>query len=195
MLHLPMEPVATRPLGPGGLTLQMSRSDFVRTVTDGLAAVPHVRGVNNHMGSLLTRHPGQMAWLMNAISSFGPLYFIDSRTTAESVALELADEHRIPHRKRDVFLDNQRSPALIRRQFEKLVQLARRDGAAVGIGHPYPETLTVLEQLLPRLGPEHDVRLVPVSELVRNPKDRSPELWHASLFPSQRDVKNSKPSP
>jgi hypothetical protein len=193
MLHLPMEAVEARPLGPGAVTLHMTRKEFIRTVSEGLGSVPHVRGLNNHMGSLLTRHPGHMDWLMLAMNAFGNLYFIDSRTTAESVALQVADEHLVPHRRRDVFLDNERDPARIHAQLVKLVAKAREDGTAVGIGHPYPETLTVLEQMIPRLGPDHGVRLVPASEIVDKPQDRSPKLWHASLSPSPRDAKNSKP--
>lgn len=193
MLHLPMESVAHRPLGPGGVTLHMTRGEFMRTVSAGLASLPYVRGVNNHMGSLLTRHPGHMGWLMSAMEDFGPLYFVDSRTTAETVARQIAEEHHIPHRDRDVFLDNARIPALIRTQLKKLLERARHRGTAVGIGHPYPETLAVLEQMLPRLGSEYGIRLVPVSELFEDPHDRSPKLWHASLSPSPRDAKSSKP--
>jgi polysaccharide deacetylase 2 family uncharacterized protein YibQ len=193
MLHLPMESIGHRRLGPGGVTLHMTRGEFLKTVRADLAALPYVRGVNNHMGSLLTRHPGHMGWLMSAMAEFGSLYFVDSRTTAKTVAAQIAGEHHIPHRDRDIFLDNDRKPALIRGQLEKLLKRAGRHGTAVGIGHPYPETLAVLEQVLPRLGPEYGVRLVPVSELFNDPQDRSPKLWHASLSPSPRDAKSSKP--
>ncbi|NIR58018.1 MAG: divergent polysaccharide deacetylase family protein, partial [Gammaproteobacteria bacterium] len=142
MLHLPMQPVDARPLGPGGLILDMTRAAFVRRLRDDLRAVPHVRGVNNHMGSLLTRHPGHMAWLMRELGR-GRLYFVDSRTTAATVARRLARERGVRNTERDVFLDNRRSPGAIRAQLHALLAQARRRGTATAIGHPYPETLAV----------------------------------------------------
>ena len=64
MLHLPMETTDGRAMGPGGLRTNMSRVEFARQVRSSLAAIPHVSGVNNHMGSLLTQHPGAMRWLL-----------------------------------------------------------------------------------------------------------------------------------
>lgn len=165
MLHLPMQPVKPRPLGPGAITLDMTEAALRRTLRDDLATVPHVAGVNNHMGSLITRHPGHMAWLMSELRRRGDLYFVDSRTTRYSVALRLAEEYGVPAVRRHVFLDHKREPAAIRRQYRRLLAMARREGFAVAIGHPYPETLEVLEAVLPRLK-DNGVRLVPVSRIV-----------------------------
>ncbi|VAW78584.1 Putative periplasmic protein YibQ, distant homology with nucleoside diphosphatase and polysaccharide deacetylase, partial [hydrothermal vent metagenome] len=86
LLHLPMDSVDGRPLDEGAVTLAMTESEFVGTVLDNLRRVPHVIGINNHMGSLLTRHPGHMRWLMEAIHrQGGPLFFVDSRTTKATV--------------------------------------------------------------------------------------------------------------
>ncbi len=170
MLHLPMEAVDGRPLGKGGLTLDMTRAEVEHTVRADLAAVPYVEGINNHMGSLLTRHPGMMMWLMHEINRHGDLFFIDSRTTVMTVAQQVADENGVPNLRRDVFLDDDLSAGAIAYQFKRLLVLARRQGWALAIGHPHPATLAFLEQALPRLARE-GVKLVPVSYLIHQYSD------------------------
>ena len=188
MLHLPMQAVHDRPLGPGGLTMEMSEQAVKHALEAGLATIPYVRGVNNHMGSLLTRHPGHMDWLMQVLAEHGDLYFVDSRTTAESVALRVAMERRVPCVDRDVFLDNEPGdPAYVSRQFDRLIAIARRRGMAVGIGHPHPATLEVLESRLSELRAQ-GIELVPVSELLDLRKRR--QAWQASLSPSPTAAKN-----
>lgn len=190
MLHLPMQSHEGNPLGPGALTLHMTEAAFKHTLIDNLAAIPHARGLNNHMGSLLTRHPGAMAWLMQGMRDQGGLFFIDSRTTLATVGRQLAEEYGVPSASRDVFLDNDRDPAAIARQFERLVQRARRRGYAIAIGHPYPETTRVLVQQLAQL-PSLGIQLIPVSEMIDHQRSRT--LWHASSSPSPTVAKSSKP--
>lgn len=173
VLHLPMEAVNRRALGAGAITSRMSEQEVIQTLRDGLAAVPHVTGINNHMGSLLTRQPVHMQWLMREVGQIGNLYFVDSRTTADSVAYAVAAQFGVPNLERDIFLDNERAEPAIVAQFEQLIAKARQRGAALAIGHPYPETLTVLEQYLPRLK-EYGVELVTVSELVRRENTAPP---------------------
>ncbi len=165
MLHLPMQAMGANKLGPGGLTLDMNRNQFNQTFRNSLEAVPHVTGINNHMGSLLTRHPGHMKWLMEEIKQQDGLFFVDSRTTHHTVASQLAHESQIPSRQRDVFLDDDPSPAAIAKQFNLLLKKANQHGSAIGIGHPYNNTLTILSQLIPQLD-KHNIKLVPASQLV-----------------------------
>ena len=165
ILHQPMQAMDNLPLGPGGVYLDTTERDFRETVTANLAAVPHAVGINNHMGSLLTRHPGHMTWLMTLMRERDAGYFLDSRTTAATVAERMAREQGVPTVRRDVFLDHQVDRDAIHAQFRRLVALAHRQGFAVGIGHPHPETLAVLERELTRLQ-AHGVVLVPLSELV-----------------------------
>ncbi|CAK0769777.1 conserved hypothetical protein [Gammaproteobacteria bacterium] len=165
MLHLPMESQDSLSLGQGGLLHTMDRSQLSQTLNADLALIPHVRGVNNHMGSLLTRQPAAMAWVMDVIKQHKGLFFIDSRTTAATIALKAAQEAGISATRRDLFLDNVSQPAAVRIQFARLVALARIQGTALGIAHPRPVTLQALEDLLPRL-PALGVRLRPVSETV-----------------------------
>jgi polysaccharide deacetylase 2 family uncharacterized protein YibQ len=192
MLHLPMQSHYGNNLGPGALTLHMTEENFRHSLKQSLDSIPHVAGLNNHMGSLLTRHPGAMDWLMSGMRDYGELYFIDSRTTKETVAEQVAQEHQVPVARRDVFLDNDRNPAAIARQFRQLVRLARRQGYAVGIGHPYKETMEMLRQELPRLEGQ-GIRLIHTSELVQFQGRNS--SWPESSSPSPKVVKNLKRSP
>jgi len=179
MLHLPMQAVNEEPREAGELTLDMTRRQFNRTLQGDLDAVPHVSGINNHKGSLLTRHPGHMAWLMQDMSRQGGLFFVDSRTTAATVARQLAAEYRIPSIDRKVFLDNVQTTSAIQEQFRRLLDIARREGSALGIGHPHEETLAVLRQELPRLA-DYNIRLVSVSRLIEI-EHRRKGVWQASL--------------
>jgi polysaccharide deacetylase 2 family uncharacterized protein YibQ len=119
--------------------------------------VPFAVGVNGHRGSLLTRHPGHMSWLMEEILRAGGLYFVDSYTT-----------QGVPAIKRDVFLDADPAPEKVAQEFERLKALARERGLAVAIGHPYPATLAFLEQAIPDLV-EEGIQLVPLRELIDFP--------------------------
>lgn len=152
LLHLPLQSVTQQASAePGGLLLDMTRRQFASTFAEDFASVPHVIGINNHRGSLLTQHPGHMAWLMEEIRLRGDLFFVDSYTTHASIALKLAREAGVPAVRRDVFLDPDQAPGTLQREFRRLKKLARQRGFAVGIGHPYPETLTMLEGELPKL--------------------------------------------
>ncbi len=167
LLHLPLQAEPADPANePDGIHLDMSRGQFRETFEQALSSVPHAVGVNSHRGSMLTRHPGHMRWLMEEIRARDNLFFIDSYTTHQSVALQLAAEVGVDARKRDVFLDPDPEPETVVREFERMKRLARERGAVVAIGHPYPATLDLLEQELPKLESE-GFELVTVSELVR----------------------------
>ena len=116
-------------------------------------------GVNNHMGSRFTASTRDMRRVMVALRA-RDLLFLDSLTTGRSTGHGLARELGIPTVVRDIFLDNDRAPASIRRQLARTVARARGHGHAIAIGHPYPETLDALESWLPRLAAQG---LVPVS--------------------------------
>jgi len=167
LLHLPLQAENDdEPVEPGSLVLDMSRGQFASTFADDMNAVPHVIGINSHRGSLLTRHPGHMGWLMDEIlDRGGDLFFIDSYTTAQSVALSIARENGVPSARRDVFLDPDSSPETVAREFTRLKKIARQQGFAVGIGHPYPATLDFLQQALPELDSE-GYDLISISELI-----------------------------
>lgn len=189
MLHLPMESAKGNRLGPGALTLEMNKAELISTFRSALDSVPHVVGVNNHMGSLLTQDPTSMRWLMTEMRQLD-LFFIDSRTTHHTVAEKVALRNGLHSAQRDVFLDHNPQPAAIKSQFDILVGKALALGSAIGIGHPYRPTLQVLAEMLPELA-NKGIELVPVSEITN---ERS-ILWHASSSHLLKAAKNSKPSP
>lgn len=166
MVHLPMQSAGRLDLGYGALTLELTQREFQESVQVSINSVPHARGVNNHMGSLLTQHPGHMSWLMEVLSNRNDnLYFVDSKTTALTVASQIAKEHYIPNISRDVFLDSSKNEDDIKRQLRYLKKIAARKGFAVAIGHPYPSTIRLLSNYLPTLL-EHNIEVVPVTKLI-----------------------------
>jgi polysaccharide deacetylase 2 family uncharacterized protein YibQ len=192
MLHLPMQAVNDTLPERGTLTLDMTRLELQRVLSKDLDAVPHVSGVNNHQGSLLTRHPGHMSWLMQAIRQQDGLFFVDSRTTSTTVARKLAHEHGVPSIERNIFLDHDRDVENVRAQFRRLLDIAREHGTALGIGHPYPETLAVLEEEIAALE-THRIKLVSVARLIELKHGRNAP-WQTSSSRWPRAVKNSRPS-
>jgi uncharacterized protein len=179
MVHLPMESMNRDKLGPGALTLDMTAQQFTQQLTLDIDAIPHAAGLNNHMGSLLTQHPGHMQWLMTELSKRRDLYFVDSYTTKTSIAQQLANENWIPNIRRDVFLDHDRKPEAIRFQLQRLIKKAKENGGALAIGHPFPETIAVLKAELPKLR-EQGIILLPVSQLLHRTLERSTS-WQAYL--------------
>lgn len=165
LLHLPLQPGRGARAYPTAITVQTGRREIAEYLRASLAAVPHVRGVNNHQGSLLTERADAMDWLMQEFTAYPGLYFVDSRTSGSSVAFRAAVGHGIPASERNVFLDSERGIEAVRSAFRALVRKAQRDERAIAIGHPYPETFAVLEEELPRLA-AYGVRLVAPSEII-----------------------------
>lgn len=167
LLHLPMEPRGFPPASPGPGVILMSQTDgeIRATLAADLESVPGALGVNNHMGSAATADRRVMRVVAGELARRG-LFFVDSRTTDETVAAEAAAQARVPCASRRVFLDDVATEAAIERSLADLVAKAKAEGSAIAIGHPHPVTLSILERELPRLA-DRGVRLVRVSELVR----------------------------
>lgn len=163
ILHAPMENKRELKLGPGGLYANMDEQTFKQTLNADLDSTPYVKGVNNHMGSLLTAQSQQMEWVMDVMAERS-LFFIDSLTNPQSVAHKIALERGIRTVTRDVFLDNVRTPNAINRQFERLLKRAHKQGSAIAIGHPYPETMQFLQQ---RLNQPLSAHLVGINTLLK----------------------------
>ena len=168
MLHLPMESMASLSMGEGGLDTQMGRSVFDARLQASLNAFSPIQGVNNHMGSKLTADRERMDWLMAQLAA-RQLFFVDSRTTKDTQAAFAAQALNVDSVSRDVFLDNERSTAGLEQEFKRALALARKQGSAVLIGHPYPESLSFLERRLPELEEREGVRLVSVQALLTRP--------------------------
>jgi hypothetical protein len=167
MLHLPMEPKGYPEMdpGPGALLQCMSESEIRSVVTGHLARVAEAEGVNNHMGSRLTESRDKMTAVMEVLRERG-LFFVDSKTSPKSVAFAVARDMGVPAAKRNVFLDNEPTHEYITIQMEHLLNTARHRGRAVGIAHPFPETLGFLRENMSRLDGDFD--FIKASEIVRD---------------------------
>lgn len=150
MLHAPMSSLDHNRLGPGALVNGMDKQALQSMLRRSIRAIPHVRGVNNHMGSELTQLAQPMSWVMEELGRH-KLFFVDSRTNSNSVAYQSAKSAKIPTLQRDIFLDHDPSPQAIAAAFQQTLELAQRNGLAVAIGHPYPSTLDYLETALESL--------------------------------------------
>jgi polysaccharide deacetylase 2 family uncharacterized protein YibQ len=166
LLHLPMEPkdYPIQDPGKGRLLTTMGKGRLLAQLDEDLSAVPHIKGVNNHMGSKFTENPELMRYVLEVIQERG-LFFLDSRTTPRTVGLRIARELGVKTGQRHVFLDNERDISKIKVKISELVELSLKNGGAVGIGHPYPETKRAIREALPSLR-ERGVQLVPVSALM-----------------------------
>jgi len=167
MLHLPMQPQGYPEVNPGddAIMVGMDRRRMASILDEALSSLPHIRGVNNHMGSAATADQATMDNLMVELKGRN-LFFLDSLTTARSVAYESALSAGLPAARNKVFLDHDHQDTdRIRRQLRKLADRARSSGFAVGIGHPHSTTLAVLRQELPRLQSQ-GVLFVTMSELL-----------------------------
>lgn len=171
LLHLPMaaDNGASDP-GPMALLDSLDKATLDRRIAWNLDRFTGFVGVNNHMGSRLTRQTRPMRRLMAALAQRG-LLFLDSRTTTETVAARIAAESGVPVASRDVFIDNDPDMASVRSQLAVLEGIARREGLAIGIGHPHDGTLKALEGWLPGLA-RRGFALVPVSAAVSAPERR-----------------------
>ncbi|MEW9797408.1 divergent polysaccharide deacetylase family protein [Alteromonas sp. CYL-A6] len=163
MLHLPMEAVANNQLlGPRAIRADMYPSHISQTLDAALASVPTAMGINNHMGSLVTRDRTILQPLMQAVRQ-RDLFFVDSRTIAGSLAQQVAVENGVPSAHRHVFLDHEQTLSFMNAQFARLIDIARRRGVAIGIAHPHDSTLAFLARHLPQLD-AYGVQLMSMSE-------------------------------
>ncbi len=145
------------------LLLGADRDTIVGQIDDSLATVPHVAGVSNHMGSRLTADRVHMLWVLGHLKQKG-LFFIDSRTTANSVACDVAAALTLPCAARSVSLDDTDEEPAIRAQMESVSALARRHGAVIAIGHARAATAAALHAALPRVAAA-GVEVVPASTI------------------------------
>jgi polysaccharide deacetylase 2 family uncharacterized protein YibQ len=147
MLHLPMQPRHGENPGPQAILSSMDNQTVLRLTKKHIDSLPGLKGVNNHMGSLATEDPRIMGLVLGVLKERG-LFFIDSRTTANSAGPRLASRLGVPFRERSVFLDNVRDAQSIRAYFETGKQIAAKQGWAVMIGHVW---CAELAEVLPRL--------------------------------------------
>lgn len=164
LCHLPMEPEGGSNPGPGALRLEMTSGDLGNATARALEAVPGAVGVNNHMGSRLSADRERMKTVLGVIAERG-LFFLDSRTSAESVGYDTALGLGMASAERQVFLDRDPETAAVEAQFSRWLELARERGSAIAIGHPYASTFEVLAREVPKARAQ-GFEFVPVSFLM-----------------------------
>jgi len=148
MLHLPMEPNGRNDPGPNALLVSLSDADLRQRTTAALDSFDGYAGVNNHMGSRFTAFKPGMETVLRQFKGRG-LMFLDSRTSAQSVGDQLAQEMGVPSIVRHVFLDDDESLDAVRKKLAEAEAIARRQGFVVVIGHPHEATLQALAEWLP----------------------------------------------
>lgn len=164
LIHLPMEPKDEKwRLEPGALLVADSPERIRRKTEEMLAATPHAIGANNHMGSLFSEDGKGMQVVIETLKARS-FFYVDSYTSAASQGLQTAQRLRLPSARRHIFLDNIEDAAQICRQIDLLVELAHRQGEAIGIGHPNQAMLAALDRC--GKGSLQSIELVGVHRLV-----------------------------
>jgi len=166
LLHLPMEPVGYPGIdpGPGAILLSHTRKEIREILERDISSIDNIAGINNHMGSRATTDPRVMEAVLDIIDE-KDLFFIDSRTTPETIALKLARELGLPSARRDVFLDNELTPAAIDARIDELLEQAEKKGWAIGIGHANNETAKALERMAQKAG-ERNIQWISLESLI-----------------------------
>jgi len=166
MLHLPMEPKdnSRTDMDNSFILTTMDKPEINRRIDECLKSFPYISGVNNHMGSKFTEDAPSMKILLNNIKK-RKLFFLDSRTTPDTVAFSLAKEMGIKTAKKSLFLDNDKDIDTIKTKINELLEISITDGLGVGIGHPHQVTIRVLKEMIPQLK-HRGVKIVPITELL-----------------------------
>lgn len=165
LLHLPMEPHdANINPGKGAIFTTMNEREIRAKISANLKDVPNIDGVNNHMGSKATEDVYTMEIVLKELKE-RDLFFVDSRTSSNSIGYELSKKMGINTAQRNVFLDNEQNVDYIRNQVIALKEVALKNGRAIAIGHPYCYTITVLNEIESMLEPD-GIEIVKLEELL-----------------------------
>ncbi len=167
LIHVPMQPKGwpAHRLEANGLLVAMADDELRERMSWFVQQFPGAVGVNNHMGSEFTEQEEKMVVVLQTLKNRN-LFFIDSVTSQGSSGFRVAQRLGIKTAKRNVFLDNEQERSYILGQLNQAVMLARKNGSAIAICHPHPETIAALAAALPELA-GRGIRLVPASQLVK----------------------------
>lgn len=169
LVHVPMEPEGRDDPGPHALLTGLSAEEIARRLSWALARVPGFSGVNNHMGSRFTADRTALVPVVEMLAD-RHIFFLDSKTTPNSVVVALAHAFGVASAARDVFLDDEQTEGSVDAQLALTERIARAQGIAIAIGHPHATTLTALEKWLAQL---HGFDLVPVATAIRLKTERA----------------------
>ncbi len=167
IIHIPMEPLDYPKNNPGknAIYVQLSQKEIEKRMEDYIHQLPGCVGANNHMGSFASSDLAAMQSVMSVLKR-NNFYFVDSRTTSESVAFNVAQKSLVPAYKRDLFIDEPNlSEDNLRKQLSILQNLRSSQDYAIVIIHCHTrqhlDYLNRFIRSIPALGYE----LVPVSKL------------------------------
>jgi len=163
ILHVPMEPHGypkVRP-GEGALLEGMNEENLRRQLVKDIEAVPYIKGASNHMGSRLMEDPEKVKIILLELKR-RRLFFLDSRTTPQTVGMDVAQGIGVKAMERSLFIDHSPDEGDIKQKIEKLIRLSLSNGKAIGIGHPHLSTLKSLKEMIPRMK-EKGIEIVPLS--------------------------------
>ncbi|HEK85244.1 MAG: divergent polysaccharide deacetylase family protein [Candidatus Saccharicenans sp.] len=169
IIHLPLEALNSQITSTGAeglIRTSMNREEILSILEKDLSLVPYAKGLNNHMGSKATADDHLMEIIISFLKDKN-LYFLDSKTSPKSIAYDLALKKKVPAASRQIFLDADEDRSRIKDRLFELFSYARKNGQAVAIGHPFPETLEALRQYLPRVS-EYGLQLVTVSAVLKH---------------------------
>jgi len=151
ILHQPMEALGAQNPGPGAIYSNMNKDEIREILAENLAEVGPVAGVNNHQGSKITIDTEAMKTII-AFCRENNIYFLDSRTTAETAAPAAAHDLGIKIAQRDVFIDNEQNKNSMLKSIKGGLEKAQINGSAVMIGHAWsPDLAPLLAEQFPLL--------------------------------------------
>ncbi|SIP71529.1 conserved hypothetical protein [Xenorhabdus innexi] len=165
LIHLPMAPLSKQPLEKNTLHPAMNKEEIAAIIYDAIQKVPYATGMNNHMGSAMTSSLNGMEKVMSILSQYH-LYFLDSVTIGNTQVAKASAGTAVQILRRNIFLDNVQTEAETLNQLNRAIALARKQGSAIAIGHPYPTTIRALQQGLATL--PDDIELVAPSRLLNH---------------------------
>ncbi|OIJ20348.1 hypothetical protein BKP45_09825 [Anaerobacillus alkalidiazotrophicus] len=180
MIHLPLQPKKGKAswLGPKPITKDLSLEEVKNRVVEAIESVPHAKGINNHMGSLIVEDENIMRIIMETAKEHH-LYFIDSGTNPKSVIPQLAEELGVPWARRDIFLDDTRSSSgHVYKQMQKLIKVAEKNGQAIGIGHvgiKGDATVKGVKEAIKNVS--DNIKIVPASHLLETKIEKKPDYF------------------
>lgn len=167
MLHVAMEPISnTVDPGPNVLLTGLDDQELRRRLEWDFARFSGYVGINNHMGSKFTADRRAMALVMRAVKKRG-LLFLDSRTSAATVAGKLARQMGVPLAERNIFIDNVNNIDAVKARLVEVEKMALKNGFVVAIGHPREATIEALEGWLKGIESK-GFRLAPISVIIKN---------------------------
>ena len=145
MIHLPMQAKHFDSPEIGTLTINESFESMHEKIKKIRKDFPRAKYTNNHTGSRFTSDFDAMDKAYRALIEQG-FVFIDSKTIAQTAVARAAKKHNQPYISRDIFLDDDPSASAVRRELAAAVNLAKKRGYAIAIGHPKKNTIAVIKE-------------------------------------------------